>query len=110
MTFQACNIAEARHLYDQLAVLTPIMLSLTAAAPIFRGYLADVDCRWNVISGSVDDRTREETGQEVILCPYHALIITSPWRRIEMSSTSRDTIPSIRSCRSIRRFKKSTMI
>ena len=27
MTFQACNINEARHLYDQLAVLTPIMVS-----------------------------------------------------------------------------------
>lgn len=37
-------------------------LALTAAAPIFRGYLADVDCRWNVIAGSVDDRTPEERG------------------------------------------------
>ncbi|OAX39117.1 glutamate-cysteine ligase catalytic subunit, partial [Rhizopogon vinicolor AM-OR11-026] len=26
------------------------------------GYLADVDCRWNVIAGSVDDRTPEERG------------------------------------------------
>ena len=29
MTFQACSIDEARHLYDQLAVLTPIMVSFT---------------------------------------------------------------------------------
>ena len=29
---------------------------------MFRGYLADVDCRWNVIAGSVDDRTDEERG------------------------------------------------
>lgn len=35
---------------------------MTAAAPVFRGYLADVDCRWNVIAGSVDDRTPEERG------------------------------------------------
>lgn len=62
MTFQACNIDEARHLYDQLAVLTPVMHALSAAAPIFRGYLADVDCRWNVISAAVDDRTEEERG------------------------------------------------
>jgi glutamate--cysteine ligase catalytic subunit len=106
MTFQACNINEARHLYDQLAVLTPIMVSfhninyncletirlvidgqsditempfqvshdvnklflcssqhaLSAGAPIFRGYLADVDCRWNVIAAAVDDRTEEERG------------------------------------------------
>ncbi|ORZ32346.1 glutamate-cysteine ligase-domain-containing protein [Catenaria anguillulae PL171] len=56
-------MCEARHLYDQLAVLAPIMLSLTASSPIFRGYLADVDCRWNVIAGAVDCRTREERGQ-----------------------------------------------
>ncbi|XP_046839133.1 glutamate--cysteine ligase catalytic subunit-like isoform X3 [Xenia sp. Carnegie-2017] len=62
MTFQACNIDEARHLYDQLTVLTPIIHALSAAAPIFRGYLADVDCRWNVISAAVDDRTEEEQG------------------------------------------------
>ena len=36
--------------------------ALSAGAPIFRGYLADVDCRWNVISASVDDRTEEEKG------------------------------------------------
>ncbi|KAJ8655256.1 hypothetical protein O0I10_009124 [Lichtheimia ornata] len=62
ITFQACNIDEARHLYDHLAPVAPIMLALTAACPIFRGYLADVDCRWNVIAASVDDRTPEERG------------------------------------------------
>ena len=60
ITFQACNIDEARHLYDQLAVIAPIMLCLTAASPIFRGVLADTDCRWNVISKAVDDRTPAE--------------------------------------------------
>ncbi|XP_035659867.1 glutamate--cysteine ligase catalytic subunit-like [Branchiostoma floridae] len=64
MTFQACNIDEARHLYDQLAPLCPIFLALSAAAPVYRGYLADVDCRWNIIAGSVDCRTREERGLE----------------------------------------------
>jgi glutamate--cysteine ligase catalytic subunit len=62
ITFQACNMDEAKNLYDQLAPLGPIMLALTAAAPIFRGYLSDVDCRWNVIANSVDDRTSEERG------------------------------------------------
>ncbi|RIA87557.1 glutamate-cysteine ligase-domain-containing protein [Glomus cerebriforme] len=64
ITFQATNIEEARRLYDQLANMGPIMLALTAAAPIYRGYLSDVDCRWNVIAGSVDDRTKEERGLE----------------------------------------------
>ncbi|KAI9218943.1 glutamate-cysteine ligase-domain-containing protein [Blastocladiella britannica] len=62
ITLQASHICEARHLYDQLAVLSPIMLALTASSPIFRGHLVDVDCRWNVIAGAVDDRTRAERG------------------------------------------------
>ncbi|XP_015364646.1 PREDICTED: glutamate--cysteine ligase [Diuraphis noxia] len=64
MTFQACCIREARTLYDQLTPLCPILLALTAASPIFRGYLTDVDCRWDVISKSVDCRTRQERGLE----------------------------------------------
>lgn len=39
-------------------------LAISAGAPIWRGYLADTDVRWSVISGSVDDRTKEEMGQE----------------------------------------------
>ncbi|CAG8655121.1 10469_t:CDS:10, partial [Ambispora leptoticha] len=62
ITFQTCNIGDARLLYDQLATMGPIMLALTAAAPAYRGYLSDVDCRWNVIANSVDDRTPEERG------------------------------------------------
>lgn len=62
ITFQARDIMEARHLYDQLAVLCPLLLALTASTPIYRGYLTDVDCRWNVISAAVDDRTPEERG------------------------------------------------
>lgn len=63
MTFQAQNIEEARHLYDQLAPLTPILTALSASSPIWRGYLADIDCRWDIIAASCDDRTREELGE-----------------------------------------------
>lgn len=62
VTFQACNIDEARKLYDQLTPLCPIMLALSAASPVYRGYLSDLDTRWTVISQSVDDRTEEEQG------------------------------------------------
>lgn len=62
LTFQACSVEEARRVYDALIPISPIMLALTAASPAWRGYLADVDCRWNVIAGSVDDRTPEERG------------------------------------------------
>lgn len=70
ITFQACNIDEGRKLYDQLAPVAPLMMALSANSPIYRGYLADVDARWNVISASVDDRTPEERGLEVISCNW----------------------------------------
>lgn len=63
MTFQTRSIGEARHLYDHLAVFSPIMLALTAASPFFRGRVADIDARWTVISQSVDDRTKIERGE-----------------------------------------------
>ncbi|KAI0295817.1 glutamate-cysteine ligase catalytic subunit [Multifurca ochricompacta] len=62
LTFQCCNIDQSRRMYDALIPIGPIMLALTAASPLWRGYIADVDCRWNVIAGSVDDRTEEERG------------------------------------------------
>lgn len=67
VTFQAATICEARILYDQLTPLCPILMALSAASPIFRGFLTDRDCRWSVISSSVDDRTQTEltgTGQK----------------------------------------------
>ncbi|VDD93461.1 unnamed protein product [Enterobius vermicularis] len=62
VTFQATNVDEARWLYDQLTPITPVVLALSAATPVFRSRLADVDCRWGIISASVDDRTAEERG------------------------------------------------
>ena len=50
VTFQAVNVDEARWLYDQLTPITPILLALSASTPIFRAKLADVDCRWDIIS------------------------------------------------------------
>lgn len=79
ITFQAVNVDEARKIYDQMAPLGPIMLALTAAAPIYRGYLSDVDCRWNVIAQSVDDRTEEERGLKVILF-FYACSISKIWK------------------------------
>lgn len=64
VTFQAKNIHESRHLYDHLAVLSPIFLALTAATPIIKGYLCDTDVRWATISAAVDDRTPVESGEQ----------------------------------------------
>jgi glutamate--cysteine ligase catalytic subunit len=60
VTLQARDIDESRYLYDQLAVMAPIMLSLTAATPALHGMLAETDVRWSVISSSMDDRTTAE--------------------------------------------------
>lgn len=65
VTFQACSIEQARLLYDNLTPITPLMLALSASAPIYRGVLSDVDARWDLIAGSVDDRTKEERGLAV---------------------------------------------
>ena len=65
ITFQARDITEGRKMYDQLSPLGPIMLALTAATPIYKGFLADTDVRWNQISAAVDDRTPEELGELV---------------------------------------------
>ncbi|TID29679.1 hypothetical protein CANINC_001798 [Pichia inconspicua] len=71
VTMQAKNINEARFLFDSLVNVAPMMLAVTAAAPVFRGQLADQDVRWNVISGAVDDRTPFERNEEPL--PDHPL-------------------------------------
>lgn len=57
VTMQLADIGQARYLYDSFVNVAPLSLALTAAAPVFRGHLANQDVRWNVISGAVDCRT-----------------------------------------------------
>ncbi|KAI1178117.1 glutamate-cysteine ligase [Nemania sp. FL0916] len=92
ITFQAKNITEGRKMYDQLSPLGPIMLALTAATPIYKGFLADTDVRWNQISRAVDDRTPEELGEKPLK--------DSRWRipksRYASNSTYISTDPRLR--------------
>jgi len=62
VTFQARDLEESRYLFDQLSIICPIFLALTAGTPILKGLLADTDVRWNVIAQSVDCRTPTELG------------------------------------------------
>jgi len=55
---------ESRFLFDQLAVMAPIMMALTASTPVLRGRIADTDARWGIISECVDDRRPAERGRE----------------------------------------------
>lgn len=64
VTFQAQDVDESRFIYDQLAVLAPVLMALTASTPIVRGRIADTDARWGIISESVDDRTPAERGYQ----------------------------------------------
>ncbi|KAI0877464.1 glutamate-cysteine ligase [Hypoxylon argillaceum] len=92
ITLQAKNITEGRTMYDQLSPLGPIMLALTAATPIYKGFLADTDVRWNQISRAVDDRTAEELGEKPLK--------NSRWRipksRYASNSTYISTDPRLR--------------
>ncbi|SCV03372.1 LAMI_0H07624g1_1 [Lachancea mirantina] len=67
ITLQAPDISKARYVYDSLANIATIMLAATAASPFFKGWLADQDVRWNVISSAVDDRTPYERGVAPLL-------------------------------------------
>ncbi|CDR95476.1 glutamate-cysteine ligase catalytic subunit, putative [Babesia bigemina] len=59
-TFSCIDELEARYLYDQLAVLSPLFLALTAATAVFKGTMSSHTTRWRVLSQSVDDRRDDE--------------------------------------------------
>lgn len=46
---------------------------MSASTPAYRGYLSDVDSRWDVISTSVDDRNSEERGLAPLKEGHHCL-------------------------------------
>ena len=54
--------------------MSVLQLALTAATPVRRGFLADVDCRWDAIAQGTDDRTEEERGLQVVL---HIILATN---------------------------------
>ena len=60
VTMQLENMDEARYVYDQLTVLSPIMLALTASTAVQKGHLTECDVRWSTLCASVDDRTNKE--------------------------------------------------
>jgi glutamate--cysteine ligase catalytic subunit len=59
-TFSTKSLSHARYIYDQMNVISPLFLALTAGTAIYKGKLVDWDVRWNIISGSCDDRTSNE--------------------------------------------------
>ena len=87
------NHGRSAHHRLSIQMADALQLALTAASPLWRGYIADVDCRWNVIAGSVDDRTEEERGLKVWcgdLQPDQLLMVPQPLK------SSRFVIPKSR--------------
>lgn len=60
-TVSAGSLRLCRDLYDQLAIVSPLLLALTAATPVLRGRLTAHDTRWHVLQQCVDDRTPRES-------------------------------------------------
>lgn len=56
ITVQARDMGESRYLYDQLAVLAPIMMALSAATPIHKV------CMWGMGVMFVGEGQRTEAG------------------------------------------------
>ncbi len=46
VTFQLKDINEAMFIYDQLSALAPIFLAMSGNSPIYRGFLSNVDTRY----------------------------------------------------------------
>lgn len=60
LTIQLSCLPETLYLYDQMVVLSPILMALSASSPIYQGLLSGHDTRWSVIEQSVDDRRKDE--------------------------------------------------
>lgn len=84
VTFQAESLIECLHLYDQLVPLTSIMLALSAASPIWRGYLTDIDCRYTVLSQTGDDRNPNERQRATMLsrCSSVPLYVSNEYNHL----------------------------
>ncbi|KAM6501139.1 Glutamate-cysteine ligase domain containing protein [Amanita muscaria] len=64
VTQQLESLDQAREIYDALLPLAPLLMALTASSPAWRGYLCDTDCRWNVASSCMDERTQKERQEQ----------------------------------------------
>ena len=59
-TYSMQNLDEAKYIYDQLTVLSPLLLAISASTPISNGHILDTDTRISVLEQSVDCRQEKE--------------------------------------------------
>jgi glutamate--cysteine ligase catalytic subunit len=60
LTLQCSDMNHSMLLYDNFAILSPILLALSASCPILMGKLSNKNTRWSVIEQAVDDRRSGE--------------------------------------------------
>jgi glutamate--cysteine ligase catalytic subunit len=60
VTVGTSDVSEARWLYDQLHVFTPIWLALSASSPFHKGTLLKTDTRWDILCQANDERNERE--------------------------------------------------
>lgn len=60
ITFGVANLTQARWLYDQFHIFTPLFLALSGSMPFYKGKLLDTDTRWEFLCQAVDDRNPRE--------------------------------------------------
>ena len=63
-TFSTQSLDHARYVFDQMHVISPLFLALTAGTPFHKGKISDWDARWKTIEGLTDCRTPEERNPE----------------------------------------------
>ena len=59
-TYGMSSLPEALYIYDQLTVLSPLLLAISASTPICSGHLLETDTRISILEQSVDCRKEEE--------------------------------------------------
>ena len=61
ITIQAKNLEHATIMYDQFAIISPILLTLSSSCAILKGRLSNNSTRWNIIEQAVDDRNDNDS-------------------------------------------------
>lgn len=63
VTFGSACLSDARWLYDQYSLLSPVWLALSASMPFTKGMLINCDTRWPIMMGVFDDRNPRERAE-----------------------------------------------
>lgn len=55
-TFSTENLYNTQFIHDNMHIISPLMLAITAGTPFFKGKVSDWDVRWKVLEETSDCR------------------------------------------------------